>query len=56
MDFDFALTQQILKLIVYGLNFANGNTRVGVVSFQDVAQTRFQLNTYTLKVSWYTFR
>ena len=51
MDFDYSVTQLILKLIVYGLNFDNDNTRVGVVTFQNTPKTEFPLNQYTLKVS-----
>lgn len=43
----FEQSLQIAKMIVAGLNFAGGRTRVGVMTFADTPATRFNLNMYS---------
>lgn len=40
----------LVRRIIQGLNFDGGRTRVGLVTFSDVATVRFHLNTYTSKL------
>ena len=49
VDDNFALIQELTKRIVSGLNFAIDRTRVGIVTYQDTEQVRFNLDEYTSK-------
>ncbi len=48
---NFDLSLQLTRKIVEGLNFAGGRTRVGVVTYSDMANVRFHLNQYQDKQS-----
>ena len=43
----FALIQELAKRIVYGLDFSDGATRVGIVTYRNSEQIRFNLDEYT---------
>lgn len=47
--YSYELSQDLATLLVQGLNFNFGRIQVAVVTFQDTADVRFQLNTYTLQ-------
>ena len=46
VDYDFAMAQLLTERIIYGLNFNNDRVRVGVVTYQETEDIRFNLNTY----------
>ena len=47
----FDLQQQLTRLIVHGLNFRGGRTRIGIVTFSSTPVVRFHLNKYHDKYS-----
>ena len=47
----FVFYFKVAKAIIQGLNFADGRTRVGVMSFSDEPQMRFPMTKYTDQLS-----
>lgn len=47
LENSFEVSLKLSKLIVQGLNFAGGRTRVGVLTFSDQPSVGFYLNRYT---------
>ncbi len=46
-EVNFAMSQELSRLLVQGMNFAGSRTRVGLVIYTDTTQIKFHLKTYS---------